>query len=121
MGGANCPAANLAKDSEVHPLRCVTDEDAGEQGWRASDCDNLWHESDGWEGGCQRLNYNDAVAFCASQNARLPTLLELHNDCMRGSGCSYDVRNLWSSSNADDGNAKSPTYNFSSLKAIANK
>lgn len=57
-------------------------------------------ESDKLPGGCSGLlSYAAADALCESASARLCTLEEMHDDEPRGSGCSYDFEELWTSTN----------------------
>ena len=95
----------MADDSELRPVRCVADYDVN--GWQqtrvnSSTCSGLYVESDNWQNNiystnCLELNYADAVRFCANEYGRLPTLQEVEDDCVEGSGCSYDFENVWTS------------------------
>jgi hypothetical protein len=101
---SECPTDNaiLANDSELHPVRCVADYNVN--GWHSS-CSGLYVESDKWQNNaysrnCVRLNYADAVEFCANEYGRLPTLQEVEDLCVSGSGCGYDQENIWTSTEA---------------------
>jgi hypothetical protein len=83
---------STASDDETHPVRCVSDTSIS--GWM-SKC-GIWFESDIW-GSCQEMTYANAVQFCAQFGARLPTVVEVQNDCVSGSGCSFNSRQIWTS------------------------
>lgn len=92
---SRCSGALLSEDSTIRAVRCVSD--SRRQGWKSkNNCGQLSWESDIW-GSCQNLNYQDAVDFCATQNARLPTLQEAESGCVAGSGCGFDGQQIWTS------------------------
>ena len=105
--GSNCPTDNaiVADDSELRPVRCVADYDVN--GWQrtrgdSSTCSGLYVETDKWQNNaystnCLELNYADAVSFCDNEYGRLPTLQEVEDYCLEGSGCSYDYVEVWTS------------------------
>ncbi|RQM24371.1 hypothetical protein B5M09_002581 [Aphanomyces astaci] len=45
-----------------------------------------------------RVNFSQALAWCASLGGRLPTAAEVANDIVLGSGCKYDYSEVWTSS-----------------------
>ena len=111
--GSCAEGTSLVDANSLVAVRCVSDDDRSADGWKTNDvCDNYW-ESSPWNipqadctnydsanqncKDCQTLNWRDASAFCASQGGRLPTLDELLADCVKGSGCSFDFIQVWSS------------------------
>jgi len=92
---SSCPGSlKLTDDTKAKAVRCVSE--SSRSNWR-SKC-GIWYESDVWSEGCQTLDYDSAVAFCESKNARLPTLIEVEAGCVAGSGCDYDFEHIWTSS-----------------------
>jgi len=83
----------------------------------ASSCDDLgWTnaekfgsssvcgESDSGFGGCSApMNRNDALALCESAGARLCSVEELQANEVRGTGCGYDSRMVWSRDTCEGG------------------
>ena len=47
-------------------------------------------------------SFSDAEAFCIAQGGRLPTIIEIESQCVRGTGCGYDSSLIWSSTTASD-------------------
>jgi hypothetical protein len=96
-----CSGTAIHAATDTLAVRCVSN--VAKDGWHhkqeePSTCpthwQNIWWESDLW-GSCQILDYTHAVAFCASQEARLPTLQEAENGCVAGSGCDWDSQLIW--------------------------
>jgi len=82
-------------DTASHAVRCCSDTSIA--GWeRNGGCDRPWHESDSW-GECQTLSFDDAFAFCRSQGGRLCRYDEVDSQCVKGDGCRFDRRLLWTS------------------------
>lgn len=89
----------LASDDDTYAVRCADDDDRTNDGWRTKGTTTcgIWYESDVWDEGCVTKTYSEAVAFCAAQDGRLPTLAEIESGCVQGSGCQYDSALIWSS------------------------
>jgi len=110
-----------AMDDEVRAVRCVSDQPIS--GWTnalvESGCadrwQSLWFESDVW-GECKTLNFDDATAFCASMNARLPTLSEAEDGCVASSGCNFDLESIWTSTPTHATRRQMEAKEFSTLK-----
>jgi len=82
-------------DTASHAVRCCSDTSIA--GWeRNGGCDRPWHESDSW-GECQTLSFDDAFAFCRSQGGRLCRYDEVDSQCVKGDGCNFDKKLLWTS------------------------
>ena len=73
----------------------------GDLGWTNADtfgATSVCSESDFGLGGCSgELKWLEAVAFCETAGARLCTLAELQRDEAKGTGCSMDGEQVWSS------------------------
>jgi len=87
----NC-STQCVSDSEFHAVRCCSD--SAKEGWNNSYCPDVWQNLDEWQH-CLELPYQDAVAFCASEGARLCTQHELQRDCAKQPSCSFDQRLVW--------------------------
>ena len=107
-GRPNAPSCDiespeLVSDSSQNGVRCVSDQEKAHwtTGYKYPKCldhgFDIWWESDVWEGGCQTLDYHGAVALCAENDARLPTLDEVKDGCVSGSGCTLDSDPIWTS------------------------
>ena len=82
-------------DSSVkYRVRCCSDEEI--DGWAKKSGCEVWAETNIW-GGCKKMNWDDAKAFCEQQSGRLCTKEELEDSCTEGTGCGYDYRMVWSS------------------------
>ena len=93
---SQCEGYTLADDQEVHPVRCVSEQDRSSDGWATKDECDYWWEND-VNGDCEELTYDNAEQFCADANARLPTMQETENNCVQGSGCQFDHVMIWTS------------------------
>ena len=105
--GSCSVGTELVRDYVTTAVRCVADVWKNTaNGWyhtledqRCADrFDGMWWASDASGfGGCQTMNFHDAEAFCISQGARLPTLVEVEDGCVANSGCGYDSVPIWTS------------------------
>ena len=77
-----------------HRVRCCSDEEI--VGWAKKSGCEVWAESNIW-GGCKRMKWEEAKEFCEEQSGRLCTKTELQDSCTEGTGCGYDYRMVWSS------------------------
>jgi len=96
-GRADDTSTMLADDDDLYAVRCASDSDRSADGWRIKTSCGIYYESDVWSEGCQILSFPDAEAFCIAQGGRLPTLTEIEDNCVQGSGCQYDSALIWSS------------------------
>jgi len=96
-GKADDTSTAVAQDDEIYAVRCASDVDRSSDGWRIKSGCSIWFESDVWTEGCVTKSWSDAEAFCTTQGGRLPTLDEIENNCVQGSGCQYDSALIWSS------------------------
>jgi len=99
-GRADDTSTVLAQDDEIYAVRCASDIDRSSDGWRIKSHCSIWFESDVWTEGCVTKSWSDAEAFCTAQGGRLPTLDEIENNCVQGSGCQYDSALIWSSTSS---------------------
>jgi len=96
-GKGESPSTKLVSDDEIYPVRCVSDSDRSNDGWSKRNGCSIWYESDVWTEGCVTRSWSGAETFCNNQGGRLPTLKEIESKCVRGSGCQYDSKLVWSS------------------------
>ena len=48
--------------------------------------------------GCNRAkSHDEAREICAKNNLRLPTIEEVKNGVVKGTGCGFDARRIWTS------------------------
>jgi uncharacterized protein YkwD len=84
-------STRVAGADERHAVRCASDTKIS--GWKKR-C-GIWSESNAW-GSCENsLSYTEAKALCEREGGRLPTVAELENNCLRGTGCGHDRRMVW--------------------------
>merc|ERR1712007_169802 len=103
-GACNADPVFEALPYEKHFVRCCADEDLDPttSHWNQHrNCRNanhgVWGESNVPECYSEK-NYTEAISICESVGAHLCTEQELLDDCTRGTGCGYDSKRVWSSS-----------------------
>merc|ERR1711865_1157596 len=94
-----CPSHEETIDyTTLRDVRCCSDTYLG-QPWKKKNQCSVWGATEKINDGCSgKINFNEAMAYCADAGGRLCTSEELANDCTRGTGCSYDKAMIWSSS-----------------------
>jgi len=100
-GSANSATTILASNNNIYGVRCVSDSDRSGDGWSKRMGCSVWTESDIWADGCVTKSWSEANAFCNQQSGRLPTLFEIEQNCLQGTGCQYDSQLIWSSTTQD--------------------
>jgi len=95
-GSANSAATILASNDNTYGVRCVSDSDRSGDGWSKRMGCSVWTESDTWAEGCVTKTWSEANTFCHQQSGRLPTLFEIEQNCLQGTGCGYDTELIWS-------------------------
>ena len=98
-------AEAAAEDEELHEVRCCADTNLG-TGWnQPNSCKsafpNTWGESEINSICHADKTFSEASNICSVAGARLCTKEELAADCTRGTGCSYDNEQIWSSTSVE--------------------
>merc|ERR1740139_1061283 len=99
VGSNECPSHEEIIDyTTLRHVRCCSDTNLGHPWQKKNQC-SVWGATQKINDGCSgKINFNEAMAYCADASGRLCTSEELVNDCTRGTGCGYDVAMIWSSS-----------------------
>merc|ERR1711865_948340 len=94
-----CPSREETIDyTTLRDVRCCSDTYLG-QPWKKKNQCSVWGATEKINDGCSgKINFNEAMAYCADADGRLCTSEELANDCTIGTGCGYDKAMIWSSS-----------------------
>ena len=105
LHGPSLSEAELCAAYENHEPDTVSSASCGQLGWDTAlgSDDDVCGESDDGLGGCSGLlTWSCANRFCEIAGARLCTLVELLSDESAGTGCAYDSKKIWSSSNCSN-------------------
>ena len=96
--GGNCNEdPYCAALTELHEVRCCSEQSLGD-GWELQDGCTVWGESEVDSGSCpDPVSYEEAVAMCAANGARLCTQEEMTGGCTASTGCSHDYELVWTS------------------------
>jgi hypothetical protein len=95
----NCLDDYCAPASELHEVRCCSDEQIDNYQQR-NECE-VWAESqflsvgEGGDGCVHDADLGTAIAVCAVDGARLCTLSEIQGACTAGTGCGHDADSIW--------------------------
>jgi len=77
-------------------VRCCSDTPI--QGWKQT-CNSIYTASAAWWAGCQsKKTFSEAEDFCAYVGGRLCTKTEVLGGCVKGTGCNFDRKLIWTSS-----------------------
>ena len=99
VGRCGSQQAGCAAHGERHEVRCCAD--TAIAGWRKRSDTCPWTESDNFNSAnsvcLSDKTFNEANDFCASVGARLCTVAEAEDNCLRGTGCGHDVDQIWTS------------------------
>ena len=112
VGRCRSETGYLAPNNEVHEIRCCSNDPPTEFSGRwdvrsprtalTSGFTCPWTESPQWDNvNCPAGTYEEAEDICAQvPGARLCTVEEALNDCLRGTGCGFDNDLIWTSTTA---------------------
>ena len=99
-----CAEAQACVSSDPHPRSFSSCNDLGWSNTLTYGSSLICGESDNALGGCSGdLTWCSALHFCESSGARLCSLMELQNDETSGSGCTFDVEQVWTATSCGAG------------------
>eukprot|EP00986_Skeletonema_menzelii_P010484 scaffold5099_cov135-Skeletonema_menzelii.AAC.6 len=98
-GLKSCGAGDSQKvhKDEEHEVRCCKEQEFNGGGWSGK-CRNFDERIKGRSkigGKCHYLSFWDAFRKCNDADGRLCTKEEVENSCVKGTGCSYDWKQVW--------------------------
>jgi len=82
--------------NEKYVVRCCSD--TAQPNWSQRNGCDVFTESDVWGACSGEVTFEDAVEYCSNHGGRLCTVDEARENCLSGTGCSYDSQLIWTSS-----------------------
>lgn len=80
-------------------IKYISPLDSSTLGWSG----NGYNDTSGESGSCSGLKtFEEALQYAYDQGGRLPTLDELVNNAVAGTGCNYDSKICWSCDKGED-------------------
>lgn len=99
-GGSGIVLVRYVAKPNYAPFSYVSAQNAAALGWVQNSGDGTAAMT--ISGECsERLTFEEALAYCHSRGGRLPTLDEVLENRVSGTGCLYDYELVWTSTSAD--------------------